>query len=117
MELHCYKPENHAKLTSLKRREKDGVPPFIELEAGVLISSISPHIRTQLFTRDDVCITLEIPCNFSEESLHVAKRILEDIISSQDRKELEERVGYRYPKQLYKAAEYAKEVFGDYPAF
>ncbi len=117
LELHCYNPENYHHLTSLNRKEEDGVPPLIELAEGVLISSISPHIRKQLFTRENVCITLEIPCNFSNDSLNVYMDILEHIINSKDRAELEERIGKKYPLQVEKAYKYAKEVFGDFPAF
>jgi len=91
VELHCYKPESYHKLINLNRKDEVGVPPLIELEKGVLISSVAPYLRTELFKRNDVCITLEMPCSPSEESKAVYFEIMKEIAGSDNRKEFEEK--------------------------
>ncbi|MEN6328714.1 MAG: DUF2119 domain-containing protein [Methanobacteriaceae archaeon] len=117
VELHCYKKKNYNRLTSPNRRSEQGVPPLIELEGGVLIGSVSPYIRTSLFKKDDVCMTLEMPCDAGQESLHVYRNILKIIAGSNNRKELEEKMIQAYPQQVETAKRYALEFFGDYPPF
>ena len=117
VEAHCYKKESYAKLISPQRRTKAGVPPLIELEKGVLIGSASPFIRTSLFKREDVCITLEMPCDPSQESLNVYVNILRIIASSGSRDDLEKKMKKLYPTQVETARKYAREFFGDYPPF
>ena len=48
VELHCYKPESYLKLIDPDRKSKAGVPPLIELEYGVLISSVAPYLRKKI---------------------------------------------------------------------
>jgi hypothetical protein len=117
VEAHCYKKESYPKLISPQRRTKAGVPPLIELEKGVLIGSASPFIRTSLFKREDVCITLEMPCDPSQESLNVYVNILRIIASSGSRDDLEKKMKKLYPTQVETARKYAREFFGDYPPF
>lgn len=117
IELHCYKEENFKRLISPHRRKEQGVPPLIELENGVLIGSVSPYIRTSLFKRDDICMTLEMPCNAGPESLTVYVNVLKIIAGSNSRKELEYRMVQVYPQQVETAIKYAREFFGDYPPF
>jgi hypothetical protein len=117
VELHCYKPESYHKLINLNRKDEAGVPPLIELEKGVLISSVAPYLRTELFKRNDVCITLEMPCNPSEESKEVYFEIMKEIAGSDNRKEFEEKLRVKYPVQVKRARKYAAEFFGEYPAF
>ncbi|MDO5836641.1 MAG: DUF2119 domain-containing protein [Methanobacterium sp.] len=117
MEAHCYKQESYLKLIDPGRRTEKGVPPLIELEKGVLIGSASPNIRTTLFKRDDVCITLEMPCNPSEDSLDVYIKVLRILAVSSNRDDLEKRMKVIYPKQVETARKYAREFFGDYPPF
>lgn len=117
IELHCYKKESYNRLTSPHRRKYQGVPPLIELEKGVLIGSVSPYIRTSLFKRDDICMTLEMPCDAGPESLKVYVNVLKIIASSTSRKDLEERMVEVYPRQVETAKKYAQEFFGDYPPF
>ncbi len=117
VEAHCYKKESYLKLISPERRDASGVPPLIELENGVLIGSASPFIRTSLFARDDICITLEMPCNSSKDSLDVYVNVLKMIASSSNRGELERKMNKKYPDQVETARRYAKEFFGDYPPF
>jgi len=117
VELHCYKPESYHKLINLNRKDEVGVPPLIELEKGVLISSVAPYLRTELFKRNDVCITLEMPCSPSEESKAVYFEIMKEIAGSDNRKEFEEKLQVKYPVQVRRAKKYAAEFFGEYPAF
>ncbi|HII83622.1 MAG TPA: DUF2119 domain-containing protein [Methanobacterium subterraneum] len=117
VEAHCYKQESYHKLIDPLRRTEEGVPPLIELEKGVLIGSASPNIRTTLFKRDDVCITLEMPCNPSKDSLDVYVKVLRILAASSNRDDLEKRMKEIYPSQLETARNYAREFFGDYPPF
>lgn len=117
VELHCYKPSSYHKLINLNRKDEAGVPPLIELEDGVLISSVAPYLRTELFKREDVCITLEMPCNPSENSKKVYLEIMRQIASSDNRKEFEDKLKVKYPLQVERAKLYAAEFFGEYPSF
>ena len=58
IELHSYISRNCEKLTDPVRRLKAGVPPFIELENGILLGSVSPNLRTQEFARNDFCLSV-----------------------------------------------------------
>lgn len=117
VEAHCYKEKNYSKLTSLHRMNEAGVPPLIELDKGVLIGSASPSIRTNIFRKEDVCITLEMPCNPDSDSLDVYLELLRVFAASISRDELEKKIKEIYPRQLETAIKYAKEFFGNYPPF
>jgi hypothetical protein len=117
VELHCYKPDSYLKLIDMDRKKRIGVPPLIELEHGVLISSVSPYLRTKFFKRDDVCITLEMPCRPTEASINVYLEIMKAIASSSNRTDLEDKLKIKYPLQIIRAQRYAAEFFGEYPAF
>jgi hypothetical protein len=117
VEAHCYNKKNFPKLTSTNRMSEKGVPPLIELEKGVLVGSASPSIRTNIFRKEDVCITLEMPCNPTQESLNVYLDVLRIFAASRTREELENAIKASYPKQLQTAIKYAKEFFGKYPPF
>ncbi|MCL2156719.1 MAG: DUF2119 domain-containing protein [Methanobrevibacter sp.] len=132
-ELHCYNIQNYKKLISPKRREIQGVPPLIELENHVLISSVSPLIRKKYFQKETICKTLEFPCfnedpfkNNLENTYNYNKKlaketyinILKMIAKSYSRKDFENEIIAIYPKQVKLAKKYAKEIFGaDYPPF
>jgi len=117
VEAHCYRKENYHKLTSPERWDEKGVPPLIDLGEGVLIGSASPNIRTTLFTRNDVCITLEMPCNPSKDSLNVYLDVLRIMAGSGSRDEVEKKMRKDYPSQVERASRYAQEFFGNYPPF
>ncbi|HTX60787.1 MAG TPA: DUF2119 domain-containing protein [Methanobacterium sp.] len=117
IELHCYKPENFYDLTNLDRKKKTGVPPLIELEKGVLIGSVSPIIRTTVFKKEDICITLELPCTAPEESLVVYNNFLRILAGAKSRDDLERKTRKIYPEQVETSQKYAHEIFGDYPPF
>ena len=126
-ELHCYNIKNYKNLISPNRRNSQGVPPLIELENYVLISSVSPLIRTKYFQMETVCKTLEIPClnknnfneRFSENSeVDIYLNVLKLIAKSNNRKEFENKMITLYPKQVKLAINYSNEIFGEnYPPF
>jgi len=116
VELHCYNSNSFEKLTELNRKERTGVPPLIHLEKGVLIGSISPYIRTSLFKEWDVCITLEIPCKPTKESMDIYLKVIKAVAGSNDKHELLDKLRVDYPKQVETAARYAVELYWDnYP--
>jgi hypothetical protein len=117
IETHCYKNESYGRLIDPDRMSKRGVPPLIELEEKVLIGSVSPQIRTRVFNKKNVCITLEMPCNPSPESLRVYVNFLKIVAAARDRSDLENRLTDIYPQQVETARRYAREIFGDYPPF
>ncbi len=117
VELHCYKPESYLKLIDIERQKRIGVPPLIELEHGVLISSVAPYLRTKFFKREDVCITLEMPCRPTETSINIYLEVMKAIAGSSNRVELEDKLKIKYPLQVIRAQRYAAEFFGEYPAF
>ena len=117
LELHCYKPESYLKLVDRNRKKRVGVPPLIELEHGVLISSVAPYLRTKFFKRNDVCITLEMPCSPTENSCNIYLEVMKAIAGSRNRSELEDKLKIKYPSQVKRAQRYAAEFFGEYPAF
>ena len=117
VELHCYKPESYLKLIDRNRKKSVGVPPLIELEHGVLISSVAPYLRTKFFKRNDVCITLEMPCRPTENSCNIYLEVMKAIAGSRNRSELEDKLNIKYPSQVKRAQRYAAEFFGEYPAF
>lgn len=117
VELHCYKPESYYRLVDRDRKKRAGVPPLIEMEKGVLMSSVAPYLRTNFFERNDICITLEMPCNPSREVCKVYLELMKAIAGSRNRKELEDKLKIKYPSQVLRAQRYAAEFFGEYPAF
>jgi len=117
VELHCYKPESYSTLTNLDRMRRVGVPPLIELKDGVLIGSVSPQIRTTVFKKEDVCITLEMPCNPSDAVLKIYVDFLKVLAGAGSRKDLESKARKIYPEQVETSQRYAREIFGDYPPF
>ena len=117
IELHCYKPESYPALTSIDRIQRVGVPPLIELDKGVLIGSVSPQIRTKIFKKQDICITLEMPCSPSTETLKVYTNFLKILAGAKNRFDLENKVKKIYPEQVETSQKYARIIFGKYPPF
>ncbi|MGC9517015.1 MAG: DUF2119 domain-containing protein [Methanomicrobiales archaeon] len=117
VEPHCYNISNYKKLTDKNRKVKVGVPPLIKLKWGVLIGSVAPFIRLNCFKREDVCITLEMPCEPSDDELFLYTNILKIVAGSKNRKEIEDKMIGEFPSQIETARRYAKEFFGEYPPF
>jgi len=105
-EIHSYGMHSLARLTSAKRFEIEGVPPFVELERGILIGSISPILRKE-FRRDAFCLTVEIPKKLeSEERKAVKERVLAILracLAAESRDALLKALRSMYPKQMRKA--------------
>ena len=130
-ELHCYDIRNHQKLTSMERYKKTGVPPLIEIDNYVLVSSVSPLIRMTYFSVDDVCKTLEFPCfekltpEIIDEygfDLNLACETYEDllklILRSPSREHFENEMVKHHRHQVHLAMKYAEKVFGsDFPPY
>jgi hypothetical protein len=129
IELHCYNVKNYEALLSDSRRDIQGVPPLIELDNKVLISSVSPLIRKKYFKNENVCKTIEIPCfnsnlntnknGFNQDSASKTyMNIIKLIAISKNRNDFNKRVLAIYPKQVDLAIKYAKEIFGEnFPPF
>jgi hypothetical protein len=100
LELHCYHRKSHPRLTSEYRKEKSGVPSLLELDEGVLIGSISPIIRSAFFKKYDFPFILEIPCHPDERSLQVYLDLVNIAASSDDRFQILEKIGVKYPQQV-----------------
>ncbi len=117
IELHCYKKESYPALTNIDRIKRVGVPPLIELEKGILIGSVSPQIRTKIFRKEDICITLEMPCSPSAETLKIYMNFLKILAGAKNRYDLENKVRDIYPEQVETSQRYARIIFGEYPPF
>lgn len=125
IELHCYNIKNFNKLVSMKRFDKTGVPPLLDLGEYVLLSSVSPLIRTRYFPQKTICQTLEFPCldklnpdvskeyNFDfEKSYKVYDKILKMLAIAPSREYYEKEIMRDYSKQAELAIRYAKLIFG-----
>ncbi len=125
VELHCYNIKNFKNLTSMERFDKTGVPPLLDLGEYILLSSVSPLIRTKYFNRKTICQTLEFPCldklnpeickkyNFNiEKSLFVYDKILKMLTIAPSRKYYEDEIMKDYLEQAKLAIKYAKLIFG-----
>jgi hypothetical protein len=96
LELHSYSIENFSALTDVGRLENQGVPAYIELESGILMGSVSPNIRTEYFSPNDLCVSFEMPKNPSDRSLEIIDQLLYVV------KECGGRDGFvQYMKQVY----------------
>uniref|UniRef100_A9AA04 DUF2119 domain-containing protein n=1 Tax=Methanococcus maripaludis (strain C6 / ATCC BAA-1332) TaxID=444158 RepID=A9AA04_METM6 len=96
-EIHSYSKKSYSKLTELKRVDLKGIPPFVDLNNGVLMASISPILREK-FKETDFCMTLEVP---NWKVLEVEKQVLEILefaITSKNRDEVTEKIFNRYPE-------------------
>lgn len=122
-ELHCYNIKNYKRLTSKNRMKSQGVPPLIDLENHVLISSVSPLIRIKYFEMETVCKTLEIPCvknnnEIDKDSANTYLNILKILAKVKNREEFQNKMTELYPKQVDLAIKYAREIFGKhFPPF
>jgi hypothetical protein len=115
IELHSYERKNYSKLTDPSRRKRMGVPPMIYLEDGILLGSVSPHIRTSEFGKYDLCLTLDVPVDLGDT--HVVTRILNMVIASSNKFEFLEKLRKRYPMQVKIAEKYFYEYFKDIEPF
>ena len=113
-EIHSYGMHSLSRLTSAKRFEIEGVPPFVELERGILIGSISPILRKE-FRRDAFCLTVEIPkwCGVKERVL----AILRAGLAAESRDTLLKALRRMYPEQMRKAEELFRMFYTEIEPF
>ena len=135
-ELHSYNIKHFKKLTSLERLDNQGIPPLIDCGQYVLCSSVSPLIRRNHFTKENICQTLEFP-SFRGEDLKLSDdelfkkydydynlsvkeymSFLRLITLSKNRDDFEKRVLKDYKKQADLALKYVKIIYGlDFPRY
>ena len=135
-ELHSYNIKHFKKLTSLERLDIQGIPPLIDCGQYVLCSSVSPLIRRNHFTKENICQTLEFP-SFRGEDLKLSDEelfkkydydynlsvkeymsFLRLITLSKNRDDFEKRVLKDYKKQADLALKYVKIIYGlDFPRY
>ena len=135
-ELHSYNIKHFKKLTSLERLDSQGIPPLIDCGQYVLCSSVSPLIRRNHFTKENICQTLEFP-SFRGEDLKLSDEelfkkydydynlsvkeymsFLRLITLSKNRDDFEKRVLKDYKKQANLALKYVKIIYGlDFPRY
>lgn len=99
MELHAYSKENFVALTTDERFHLHGVPAYIELESGILMGSVSPHIRKDYFTPSDLCVSFEMEKEPSDQSIGVVNAVLDAIKESSSRNEFVAYMKKHYPEQ------------------
>ncbi|WP_064496516.1 DUF2119 domain-containing protein [Methanocaldococcus jannaschii] len=104
-ELHAYKKENYKKLTSNNRKK---VPPLIDIGNNVLIASISPILRKR-FSKEDFCMTIEIPSWKVYEVKDEILKILKIGAESLRREEIIEKLKKIYPEHIEKAEYFSKK--------
>ena len=135
-ELHSYNIKHFKTLTSLERLDSQGIPPLIDCGQYVLCSSVSPLIRRNHFTKENICQTLEFP-SFRGEDLKLSDEelfkkydydynlsvkeymsFLRLITLSKNRDDFEKRVLKDYKKQADLALKYVKIIYGlDFPRY
>ena len=113
-EIHSYGMHALSRLTSAKRFEIEGVPPFVELERGILIGSISPILRKE-FRRDAFCLTVEIPKWRGVKERVLA--ILRACLAAESRDALLKALRRMYPEQMRKAEELFRMFYTEIEPF
>jgi hypothetical protein len=104
IELHSYHPINYKKLTDFNSRQKAGVPPFIEIQDGILLGSVSPFIWNKVFRKNEFCLSIEIPSNIV--NLEIVINLLMKLIRAQDRRDSLKILRDNYPLKTKKAEEF-----------
>ncbi|MBB6401163.1 hypothetical protein HNP92_000448 [Methanococcus maripaludis] len=107
-EIHSYSEKSYSNLTELKRVDLKGIPPFVDLNNGVLMASISPILREK-FKKSDFCMTLEVPNWKVLEVENIVLEILEFAVLSKNRNEMIEKIFNKYPKSANRAKWLADE--------
>jgi len=112
IEVHSYSGENFEKLTGKNRLQEEGVPPYSVLEAGVLMGSVSPHIRRRYFPKEALCLSFEIEKGKADSKTFVAG-MLEILKETETRNEFFEYLKQKYPEQTKKAVEDYIHFYGE----
>jgi hypothetical protein len=113
LELHSYSKDNFSILTGDGRFERHGVPAYIEIEAGVLMGSVSPHIRRDYFSPYDLCVSFEMPKRPSGQTLEVIGRLLDLVKECRDRDAFVRYMKTHYPEQTSVAVRNYLRFYGD----
>ena len=113
LELHSYSNDNFSILTGEGRLESQGVPAYIEIEAGVLIGSVSPHIRRDYFSPYDLCVSFEMPKRPSGQTLELIGRLLDLVKECRDRDAFVSYMKIHYPEQTAVAVRNYLRFYGD----
>ncbi|MBW6518943.1 MAG: DUF2119 domain-containing protein [ANME-2 cluster archaeon] len=112
LELHCYSKESYLALVGDGRFERYGVPAYIEIEAGILMGSVSPRVRRDFFTPDDLCVSFEMPRNPSELSLIVIHNLLDVVEKCWSRQGFVSYMAQHYPEQTAVAVKNYLQFYG-----
>ena len=110
IEIHSYSKQNFRKLAGRDRISRTGVPPYSVLEEGLLLGSVSPHIRLH-FPKEALCLSLEVqrenPASY-ELALHMLDRMKE----CRGRDDFIAFLNKEYPSAVLKAIENYKKFYG-----
>lgn len=112
VELHSYSKENFEKLAGKDRIRKIGVPAFSVLKDGVLLGSVSPHIRRKYFPKEALCLTFEVEKGNSASKALVS-RFVKLIGEMESRDEFIEYLRKEFPEQAQKAIEDYMRFYGE----
>ena len=112
IELHSYSGENFEKLAGKDRIDRAGVPAYSVLKAGVLLGSVSPHIRRKYFPKEALCLSFEIEKG-SLASREFVSFMVEKIKEIGSRDEFIECLQKEFPKQAKKAIEDYRRFYGE----
>jgi len=112
LELHSYSSKNFAVLTDKSRLEQEGVPAYIKIESGILMGSVSPHIRVDYFSPYDLCISFEMPKHPSEGSIRVIDRLVGVVKECESRSDFVEYMKKHYPRQTSAAIKNYLRFYG-----
>ena len=112
IELHSYGRENFKKLAGKDRIDRAGVPAYSVLEAGVLLGSVSPHIRRKYFPKEALCLSFEIEKD-NLTSREFASLMVEKIKEIGSRDEFITCLRKEFPEQAEKAVEDYRRFYGE----
>jgi len=111
-EIHTYRKESYPFLIEPVREKRVGVPPFVNLQDGILLGSVSPILRRR-FGANDLCLTIELP----EWKIRVMRKAIIDLLSlflqKESRGEIIEDLKRIYPAQIQRAIEIYHEYYRD----
>lgn len=112
IEFHSYAGENFEKLAGKNRIDRTGVPAYSVLKAGVLLGSVSPHIRRKCFPKEALCLSFEVEKG-NLESREFASLMLEKIKEIGSRDEFIACLRKEFPEQAKKAVEDYRRFYGE----
>lgn len=111
VEFHSYSKKNKDSLTDTDRIEKKGVPAFSELNYDVLMGSVSPIIRKELFTCNDLCLSFEIQKD-NPLSKKYTKKLAVKLKECLSKDQFIIQFSLKYPQQSKKVIEDYRNFYG-----